>query len=173
MTDTPRPAPAELDAIDAAMTPEERAAEDLATLRFIDDEERDTQERELFAALATELHRARAAHPGNTHRLSAITEEHLELIRAVNDHEGRDRIRAEALQLAVVALRLYAEGDAAYPETMADNFNAPLFPVTNLLRFADGSMGVDRTPTPSGQPRFADDPMHTHPFPLQEGHASC
>jgi hypothetical protein len=65
-------------------------------------------------ALADEVMRARRKFPGRMHLLAALNEETGELARAYLDAEGVDRVRAEALQVACVAMRIYEEGDAAF-----------------------------------------------------------
>lgn len=64
-------------------------------------------------ALTQEVASARTKFPDGKHLDRALVEEHLELFRAYNDNEGKDRIKAEALQVACVALRIYEEGPYA------------------------------------------------------------
>ncbi len=66
--------------------------------------------------LNCEVARARRKFPSNRHMLAALTEEVGETARALMEGEGRARIRAEALQVACVAMRLYEEGDSDYHE---------------------------------------------------------
>lgn len=66
--------------------------------------------------LTCEVMRARRKFPSNRHMLAALIEEVGETAKALMEKEGRDRIRAEALQVACVAMRLYEEGDSDYHE---------------------------------------------------------
>lgn len=63
--------------------------------------------------LRLEYDKARAKHPAFPHEpacaLAIVTEEVLELTRAVNEGEGAKRVREEAAHVAVTALRLLAE----------------------------------------------------------------
>ena len=67
-----------------------------------------------LALLQDEVARARAKFPDNRHLLAALTEEVGELARAYLDAEGPNRVRAEAIQVACVALRISEEGDSAF-----------------------------------------------------------
>lgn len=66
--------------------------------------------RGLTAALAKRMGEAREKHPvfaeGKYHALGVIGEEYRELVHAV-EHESPERIRDEALDVAVTALRLW------------------------------------------------------------------
>ena len=67
-------------------------------------------------ALAEEVARARAKFPGNRFMLAALTEEVGELARALLQRQGADRVRAEALQVACVAIRIFEEGDSSFDD---------------------------------------------------------
>ncbi len=67
-------------------------------------------------ALDDELIHARKKFPGNRHLLAACLEELGEVARALLQRQGADRVRKEALQVAVVALRIYEEGDASFSD---------------------------------------------------------
>lgn len=75
-----------------------------------------------FARVATldllddEIRNARDKFPGNRLLLAALTEEVGELARALLQKQGRERVQAEALQVACVALRIYEEGDATFAD---------------------------------------------------------
>lgn len=66
--------------------------------------------RDLIMALAKRMGEAREKHPvfaeGKYHALGVIGEEYRELVHAV-EHESPERIRDEALDVAVTALRLW------------------------------------------------------------------
>jgi hypothetical protein len=66
--------------------------------------------------LAEEVGRARAKFPQNRHMLAALVEEVGELAKALLEGELNEAIRAEALQVACVAIRIAEEGDADYPK---------------------------------------------------------
>ena len=69
-----------------------------------------------LSALSDEIVRARIKFPGNRFLYTALCEELGELARAILQKEGRERVRAEALQVACVAIRLYEEDDPAYDD---------------------------------------------------------
>ena len=69
---------------------------------------------ETLLALEAECVRARTKHPGRRHLLAAATEELGELAQAMLQRKPPEAIRMEALQVAVVALRIYEEGDEAF-----------------------------------------------------------
>lgn len=71
-------------------------------------------EQELLDALDEEVGRARAKFPANVHLLPALMEEVGELSSALLECEGVARVRAEALQVACVALRIAEEGCAEF-----------------------------------------------------------
>ena len=65
-----------------------------------------------------EVRRARVKHPGNAHLLAALVEEVGELAKALLEREPRERLRAEAMQCACVAIRIMEEGDADFPSSV-------------------------------------------------------
>lgn len=69
----------------------------------------DVKREEAFAFLYLELEKAERKHPefptDPEKALAIITEEFLELARAVNDQESRDRQKEEACHVAVTAMR--------------------------------------------------------------------
>lgn len=65
---------------------------------------------EHIADLIGEVGRARGLFPSPAGLLAALTEEVGELAKAILD-ESPERVRAEAIQVAAVALRIAAEGD--------------------------------------------------------------
>jgi hypothetical protein len=67
----------------------------------------------LFALIA-EVASARSKFPDNKHLLAALTEEVGELAEALLQVQGTERVRAEAIQVATVALRIFEEGDASF-----------------------------------------------------------
>lgn len=71
-------------------------------------------DREFLARVGAEVVFARRKFPNNAHMLAALTEEVGELARALLEGEGKARIRAEAIQVACVALRIATEGDADF-----------------------------------------------------------
>ena len=66
-------------------------------------------------ALRAELDRARAKFPANGHLFAALGEEVGELARELLEGGTRERIRAEAIQVACVAVRIADEGDGDFP----------------------------------------------------------
>lgn len=68
------------------------------------------------ALLDIVMKKARAKFPRNRLLLAALTEEVGELAKALLQRQGRVAVQAEALQVAVVALRIYEEGDATFAD---------------------------------------------------------
>lgn len=64
--------------------------------------------------LADEVIRARKKFPDHVFLFTALVEEVGELARAFIQKQGVDRVRAEALQVACVAMRIYEELDPVY-----------------------------------------------------------
>ena len=71
-------------------------------------------------ALRAELERARAKFPKNDHLFAALGEEVGELARELLEGGTRERIRAEAIQVACVAVRIADEGDGDFPASAPD-----------------------------------------------------
>ena len=69
-----------------------------------------------FKAIHEELERARAKFPGNRFLLAALMEEVGELSAAILQRQGRERRIAEAIQVAVVAIRIAEEGDSSFDD---------------------------------------------------------
>jgi NTP pyrophosphatase (non-canonical NTP hydrolase) len=65
---------------------------------------------DFLASVIEELHRARRKFPDSTHSLAALMEEVGELSKAMLDEPLRN-VRAEAVQVAVMALRVAVDGD--------------------------------------------------------------
>lgn len=62
----------------------------------------------------TELERARAKFPRNRHLLTALMEEVGKLAKALLQDQGAARVRAEAVQIACLAIRIIEEGDETF-----------------------------------------------------------
>lgn len=75
--------------------------------------------RDTLDAVSREVMRARAKHPTNTNLLPALVEEVGELAQALADKHGRERVVAEAIQVACVALRIVEEGEPAFESEVA------------------------------------------------------
>lgn len=71
-------------------------------------------EEETFVLLRAEMHRARVKFPSNRFLLAALQEEVGELASALLQEEGMARIVREAIQCAVVAIRIAEEGDRIF-----------------------------------------------------------
>lgn len=82
----------------------------------LEPEERD------FLTRAVELVRLgrKGKYPTNRHLAGSLSEEVGEVHRAYIKGEGDSRVRAEALDVAAVALRLYVEGDSSYGAPLID-----------------------------------------------------
>jgi hypothetical protein len=77
-----------------------------------------------FAILQAELMAARTKFPGNRHLLAALTEELGELARALLQRQGTKRVRAEAVQVACVAMRIFEEGDKIFEDVTDEEAKA-------------------------------------------------
>ncbi|TCP43966.1 hypothetical protein [Rhodovulum marinum] len=82
-------------------------------------------EAELFAEIAEELYRARAKFPGENVTFAALVEEVGELATSLFS-EDRARVRAEAVQVAVMALRVVLDGDHTFDAWRAGRDLDPL-----------------------------------------------
>ena len=70
----------------------------------------------MLLEIQAEVTRARHLYPGNANRLAALMGEAGEAANALLKREGRDRVRAECVQVAAMAIRLAEEGDAGFEE---------------------------------------------------------
>ena len=68
---------------------------------------------DLMNAIREELQNARTKFPGSNATFAAMVEEVGELATAIME-EPRDRVRAEAIQVAVMAIRVVLDGDYTY-----------------------------------------------------------
>lgn len=68
----------------------------------------------VFDMVFDEMQRARSKFPSNEHLLAALMEEVGELAQALLDGHGRERVVAEAIQVACVAVRIVEEGDSSF-----------------------------------------------------------
>lgn len=80
---------------------------------------------DLDYAIQRELSRARHLFPSPAGSLAALTEEVGELAKAVLD-ESQDRVIAEAVQVAVMAIRVATEGDPTLDEIRKQRGQEPL-----------------------------------------------
>jgi NTP pyrophosphatase (non-canonical NTP hydrolase) len=69
--------------------------------------------RETFLAIQQELKNAREKFPNSTLSMNALVEEVGELAKALMD-ESASNVRAEAIQVAVMAIRVSEEGDSSF-----------------------------------------------------------
>lgn len=65
-------------------------------------------------ALVDEVLAARKKFPRPSHTIIALGEEYGELAEALLDRHGKERVQAEAIQVAAVAVRFFEEGDDDY-----------------------------------------------------------
>lgn len=75
---------------------------------------------ETLRALDDELTRGRVKFPRPRWTCAALVEEVGELHRAFLQKQGRERVRAEALQVATLAIRVYEEGDTSFDDIDAE-----------------------------------------------------
>jgi hypothetical protein len=78
---------------------------------------------ESLAAISKEVARAREKHPGNAHLLAALVEEVGELAKDLL--EGNPGWRAEAIQVATVAVRILEEGDGDFHQHTGEKCSKP------------------------------------------------
>ncbi|WP_104491991.1 hypothetical protein [Paracoccus denitrificans] len=86
-----------------------------------------TREETLAGEILAELTRARAKFPGKNVTFAALVEEVGELATATFE-EGADRVRKEAVQVAVMAMRMILDGDHCYEPWRAEKGLDPLDP---------------------------------------------
>lgn len=70
---------------------------------------------ETLLKIENELKRARTKFPSNAHLLAALTEETGEVAKALLENQPRNTVK-EAIQTAVVAIRIAEEGDSDFPK---------------------------------------------------------
>jgi hypothetical protein len=75
-----------------------------------DAQEQEWEEQQILADILAELHRAQVKFPSPAGCMTALTEEVGELAKALLD-EPLSCVRAEAVQVAVMAIRVALEGD--------------------------------------------------------------
>lgn len=79
----------------------------------------------LLAEISLELNRARTKFPGKNVTFAALVEEVGELATATFE-EGRGNVRKEAVQVAVMAMRMVLDGDHTFDEWRASKGLDPL-----------------------------------------------
>lgn len=84
-------------------------------------------EYDLLGDICAELIRARRKFPGKNVTLAALVEEVGELAKATFE-ESADRVRKEAVQVAVMAMRMILDGDHCYEPWRAEKGLDPLDP---------------------------------------------
>lgn len=98
----------------------------------------------LIDEIERELERARASFPGENVTFAALIEEVGELATALFE-QGRDEVRKEAVQVAVMAMRVILDGDHSFEPWRAKHDLDPLIkaaekdaPEISVMRFMDG-----------------------------------
>lgn len=86
-----------------------------------------TEEHRLAIEILAELARARTKFPGKNVTFAALVEELGELATATLS-ESRDRVRKEAVQVAVMAMRMVLDGDHTFDSWRAEQRLDPLLP---------------------------------------------
>lgn len=84
-----------------------------------------TDEQVLASEILAELTRARTKFPGKNVTFAALVEEVGELATATFE-ESRDRVRKEAVQVAVMAMRMVLDGDHTFDDWRAEKGLDPL-----------------------------------------------
>lgn len=80
--------------------------------------DKNSAEQQLADEILAELVRARTKFPGKNVTFAALVEEVGELATATFE-EGRDRVRKEAVQVAVMAMRMVLDGDHTFDDWRA------------------------------------------------------
>ena len=88
-------------------------------------QDKDPQITRLLAEIEAELARARATFPGDGVTMLALVEEVGELAKAAFE-EPKARVRREAVQVAVMAMRVVLDGDGTLREWRRDRDLDPL-----------------------------------------------
>ena len=97
----------------------------------MENEQPDPNHVEAFCiAMCDEFKRAVAKFPDPSHSMTALSEEHGELARALLD-ESPQRIYSEAVQVAVVAMRVALQGDPSIDDYRAGKGLEPSRGVAN------------------------------------------
>lgn len=86
-------------------------------------------EQELVQEILLELIKARAKFPGKNVTFAALVEEVGELATALFS-ESRERVREEAVQVAVMAMRVVLDGDSTFDDWRYDKLLDSLVPTT-------------------------------------------
>lgn len=94
-------------------------------------------EADLCSEILAELTRARAKFPGKNVTFAALVEEVGELATATFE-ESADRVHKEAVQVAVMAMRMILDGDHTYEPWRAEKGLDPLDPALRALRALKG-----------------------------------
>lgn len=95
-----------------------------------------TREELLAGEILAELTRARAKFPGKNVTFAALVEEVGELATATFE-ESADRVRKEAVQVAVMAMRMILDGDHCYEPWRAEKRLDPLDPALREMEGRD------------------------------------
>lgn len=90
-------------------------------------------EYDLLGDISAELIRARRKFPGKNVTFAALVEEVGELAKATFE-ESADRVRKEAVQVAVMAMRMILDGDHCYEPWRAEKGLDPLDPAAREAR---------------------------------------
>lgn len=90
-------------------------------------------EEALCSEILAELTRARTKFPGKNVTFAALVEEVGELATATFE-ESADRVRKEAVQVAVMAMRMILDGDDCYEPWRAEKGLDPLDPALRTLK---------------------------------------
>ncbi|MFN8684150.1 hypothetical protein ACDP63_23990 [Paracoccus sp. P2] len=91
-----------------------------------------SREELLAGEILAELTRARAKFPGKNVTFAALVEEVGELATATFE-ESADRVRKEAVQVAVMAMRMVLDGDHSFEPWRAEKGLDPLDPALRAL----------------------------------------
>ena len=95
-------------------------------------------EEALCSEILAELTRARTKFPGKNVTFAALVEEVGELATATFE-ESADRVRKEAVQVAVMAMRMILDGDNCYEPWRAEKGLDPLDPALRALKGGDAN----------------------------------
>mgnify|MGYP002623904878 CR=1 FL=1 len=106
-------------------------------------------------ALHDEVVSARTQFPRPSHTLIALAEEYGELAEALLDKHGKERVQAEALQVAAVAIRFFEEGDDDYGvKPHAENYTPGPVPPNDLTMSLIKNVFIRRSQMLDDSPPF-------------------
>lgn len=119
-----------------------------------------TDIRNALVGVGREVLRAREKHPGNKHLFAALGEEVGEVAKELLEAGTKERLWAECMQVACVALRLALEGDADFKDEVVATNAVPSIQ-GGVARLREDENGTWLTIKPQGYPHALTLPVIT------------